>query len=301
MLTIGEVSKGGGSLEKRRVTVPDVVRMKSKGRKLVMVTAYDYPIARLADQAGVDIILVGDSVGTAVLGYRTTLPVTMAEMIHHTKAVARGVERALLVGDMPFMSYQPSKRDAIRNAGRFIKAGADAVKVEGGKEVEGIVKAIIEAGIPVMGHVGFTPQKISIIGGYKVQGREALSAKVILDDAKALEEAGVFSIVLELVTGEVAKLVTEQVKVPTIGIGSGPYCDGQVLVVNDIVGLTMWEGYRPKFIKQYASVGETILNALKTYSEEVKSGKFPAEEHTRHMPSEEYQRLLELLGRAKRS
>jgi len=255
-----------------------------------MITAYDYPTAVLVDQAGIDAVLVGDSVGMVMLGYSSTLPVTMGEMLHHVKAVVKGVRRAFIVGDMPFMSYNTSIRDSVRNAGLFMKAGCDAVKVEGGAEVVETVKAIVNAGIPVMGHIGLTPQRYALLGGYRVQGRDVKTAERVINDAKMLEEAGVFAIVLELVASEVAKIITEELNIPTIGVGSGPYCDGQVLVVTDILGLTMWTE-KPKFVKQYINLSETILNVLKSYREDVKSGRFPTDDYSYHMDNEEFRKL----------
>jgi 3-methyl-2-oxobutanoate hydroxymethyltransferase len=277
-------------METQKTTIPDLIEKKRQGKKISMLTAYDYPTALLVDRAGIDMILVGDSVGMVVLGYQTTIPVTMDEMIHHTKAVTRGAHRALVVGDMPFMSYNTSEGDAIRNAGRFIKEGAaDAVKLEGGASVETVVRAIVRAGIPVMGHIGLTPQTISQLGGFRVQGKTAEGARRIIDDAKTLEEAGVFSIVLEAIPAELASRITESVKVPTIGIGAGTNCDGQVLVYQDMVGL--FDRFIPKFVKQYAQVGEIMLNAFRQFKEEVEKGVFPAEEHTYQIETGELDRI----------
>jgi 3-methyl-2-oxobutanoate hydroxymethyltransferase len=274
-----------------KVTIPELKEMKREGRKITMVTAYDYPTAILADQAGVDIILVGDSVGMVMLGYSSTLPVTMSEMIHHAKAVVRGVKRAIVIGDMPFMSYNASIKEAVKNAGKFLKVGCDAVKVEGGAEIAETIRAIVDAGIPVMGHIGLTPQRFALLGGYKLQGRDAASARKIIEDAKALEKAGAFSVLLELTTVEVAKIITEELTIPTIGIGAGPYCDGQVLVVTDILGLTMWTP-TPKFAKQYVNLSQIILNALKNYVNDVRELKFPTEEHSYHMEKGEFEKLV---------
>ena len=280
-----------------KVTIPRLLKMKQRGEKITMITAYDYPTARLADEAGVDIILVGDSVGMVVLGYPSTLPVTMEEMLHHTRAVARAVKRALLVGDMPFLSYQASVEEAIRNAGLFMKAGCDAVKLEGGAEMADTIKAIIRAGIPVMGHIGLTPQRAAMLGGYRIQGRTAESAKKLLEDAKALEEAGVFAILLEFTAAEVAKMITEEVSVPTIGIGAGPHCDGQVLVFHDVVGLTL--GMEPpKFSKRYVNLSELILKALREFCEDVRTGRFPTEEHSFFMKEGEFEKLKAMLGKS---
>lgn len=273
-----------------KVTIPQLMEMKREGRKITMVTAYDYPTALLADQAGIDIILVGDSVGMVVLGYQSTLPVTMREMIHHVKAVVRGAKRALVIGDMPFMSYNASIKEAIKNAGAFLKVGCDAVKLEGGAEMEKTVKAIVDAGIPVMGHIGLTPQRYTLLGGYKVQGRDAASARKVIEDAKALERSGAFAVLLEFVTAEVAKIVTEELTIPTIGIGAGAYCSGQVLVITDILGLTMWTP-TPKFAKQYVNLSEIILNALRNYVDDVRIGKFPTDDHSYHMDKGEAEKL----------
>ncbi|MFH1225633.1 MAG: 3-methyl-2-oxobutanoate hydroxymethyltransferase [Candidatus Diapherotrites archaeon] len=264
-------------LEAKKVTVPAVMQMKGSA-PIVCLTAYDYTTARMVDEAGIDIILVGDSLGGVVLGYENTIPVKMEEMLHHTLAVSRGARRALVVGDMPFMSYQASDEDAVRNAGRFVKeAGAHAVKIEGGTEMCPRVKAIVNAGIPVMGHIGLTPQSINKFGGYKVQGREEERAKQLVADAKALEEAGCFSVVLECVPSSPAKKITASVSIPTIGIGAGLDCDGQVLVIHDLLGLTPGE-FRPKFVKRYAQLGAHASEAIKKFAEEVRGKKFPEKE-----------------------
>ncbi len=250
----------------------------------------------LVDRAGVDIVLVGDSLGMVVLGYESTIPVTLEDIIHHTKAVSRTVKRALVVADMPFMTFNVSVEETIRNAGRLIKeGGAEAVKLEGGEEVKRVVKALVDAGIPVMGHIGLTPQRIAMYGGYHVRGKSVTVAKKLIRDAKALDEAGVFSIVLELMTAEVAKIITEEVSVPTIGIGAGPYCDGQVLVFHDMLGL--FERFTPRFVKKYANLSEIILNAVQEYVKEVKAGEFPSEEHSFYMKKQKYEKLLEALGK----
>ncbi len=265
--------------------------MKDRGERITMVATYDYLTARMVDRAGLDAVLVGDSVANVVLGYKNTLAVSMDEMIHHTKAVSRGVKRALAVGDMPFMSYQASTDDAIRNAGRFLKEGrAEAVKVEGGHGMVGKIRAIIESGVPVMGHLGLTPQWIHQFGGFKVRGRTESVARAILDDARKLEHAGVFSLVLECIPWQLAKLITEKVDIPTIGIGAGPYCDGQVLVLHDLVGLTGPQV--PRFVKRYAKLDDAVARALTDFKGEVKAGKFPRIEHSYDMPREEMQGLL---------
>lgn len=262
-----------------RVTTNSIMEMKKRREPIVMITAYDYPTAQMVDEAGVDIILVGDSLGMVVLGYENTLPVTMEEMMVFVKAVSRGAKRAMIVADMPFMSYQVSVEDAVRNAGRFIKeCGAHAVKLEGGMEIIEIVKRLTDIGIPVMGHIGLTPQSIHRIGGYRVQGRDQESRKKLIEDAKELEKVGCFSIVLEAVPMDLAREITESLSIPTIGIGAGPYCDGQVLVFHDLVGI--YTGFKPKFVKRYAMVRETIIEAVKKYREEVKNRIFPDEEHS---------------------
>lgn len=278
-----------------KVTIGTLLKMKSKSEKISMITAYDYPTAYLVDKAGIDIILVGDSVGMVVLGYSSTLPVTMDEMLHHTRAVVRGAKRAFIVGDMPFLSYNTGPEDAIYNAGLFMKAGCDAVKIEGGKEVAPIVKAVVEAGIPVMSHLGLTPQRAAQLGGYRLQGKTADSALKIIEDAKALTEAGAFSILLEFVPSELTKIITERFPIITIGIGAGPYCDGQVLVFHDVVGLTLWTE-TPKFAKKYSDLRPIIEKALKAYHEDVKSEKFPTKEHSYFMKEGEYEKLLSMLG-----
>jgi 3-methyl-2-oxobutanoate hydroxymethyltransferase len=244
-----------------------------------MVTAYDYPSALLADQAGMDMLLVGDSLGMVVLGYQSTVPVTMDEMVHHTRAVMRANPAALVVADLPFLSYQASVTDAVYNAGRLVKeGGADAVKLEGGRAMVPMVRAIVDAGIPVMGHLGLTPQSVVQLGGYRVQGREKDAADRIAADAEALVEAGVFSLVLECVPADLARRITAELPVPTIGIGAGPDCDGQVLVYHDLLGL--FDRFQPKFVKRYVNLGEAIVKALADYREEVRQGKFPGEEHS---------------------
>jgi len=277
-------------MERKKITPVDIQAMKREGRKITMLTAYDYPMALLEDRAGIDIILVGDSLAMTVLGYENTLPVTMDEMIHHTKAVARGAKHALILGDMPFMSYNCSEREAILNAGRFMKeAGADAVKLEGGASVKETVRAIVKAGIPVMGHIGLTPQTISMLGGFKVQGKDAQGAQKIIDDALQLEEAGAFSVLLEAVPAPIAKMVTERLSVPTIGIGAGLHCDGQVLVVHDMLGL--FDRFTPKFAKRYINLSEPILKAFETYIDEVRKGAFPTDQHSFHIDEKELSKI----------
>ncbi|MHB0976974.1 MAG: 3-methyl-2-oxobutanoate hydroxymethyltransferase [Candidatus Aquicultorales bacterium] len=267
---------------KNRVTTESLRRMRREGEPITVLTAYDYPTARLLDEAGIDILLVGDSLGNVVLGYETTLPVTMDDMLHHTKAVARGTQRALVVSDMPFLSYQSSVQKAIENAGAFLKtAGAHAVKLEGGAEVSATVRRIVEAGIPVMGHLGLTPQSVHQLGGFRLQAKEAAAAIKLVEDAQALQEAGAFSVVLEKIPSELARLVGERIEIPTIGIGAGPHCSGQVLVTNDILGL--YSEFAPKFVKKYADLSGIIKKAVMEYSSEVKSGAFPAAEHSFEM------------------
>jgi 3-methyl-2-oxobutanoate hydroxymethyltransferase len=261
------------------ITVRDVRAFKERGERFAMLTAYDAPSARLVDEAGIPLILVGDSLSMVVLGHDSTIPVTMEDMLHHTAAVARGASNALIVGDMPFMSYQSSVEEGVKNAGRFLKeAGANAVKLEGGGRVLEIVSRLVDSGIPVMGHLGLTPQSVNAFGGYRVQGRDAEAAHQLVQDAKDLEVAGAFAVVLEAVPSAVAKEVTGSLSVPTIGIGAGPHTDGQVLVLHDIVGLT--HGRAPRFVKRYADVGEAITGAARIFAEEVASGAYPAPEHT---------------------
>jgi 3-methyl-2-oxobutanoate hydroxymethyltransferase len=261
------------SAKAKRVTVPDIRAMKSQ-RRIGMLTAYDYPSARVVDQAGADVILVGDSLGMVILGYKDTLSVTMADMLHHTRAAARGTERALVVGDMPYLSYHLSIEETVRNAGEFIRAGAHAVKVEGGKPSRiRAVEAILDAEIPVMGHIGLTPQSVHSLGGFKVQGKGADDARRLIDEAIALDEAGCFSLVLECVPAELAAYITERISIPTIGIGAGPACDGQVLVFHDLLGL--YEGHTPKFVRRYADVATTMRDALAKYLDDVREGRFP--------------------------
>jgi 3-methyl-2-oxobutanoate hydroxymethyltransferase len=277
-------------MERKKITPVSVQEMKRAGKKITMLTAYDYPMALLEDRAGIDIILVGDSVGMTVLGYENTIPVTMDEMIHHTKAVSRGAKSALMIGDMPFMSYNTSEKDAIINAGRFMKeGGADAVKLEGGASVKDVVSTIVKAGIPVMGHIGLTPQTISMLGGFKVQGKDAKAAQKIIDDAVILEEAGAFSVLLEAIPAPIAKRITERLAVPTIGIGAGVHCDGQVLVVHDMLGL--FDRFTPKFVKKYVNLSESILKAFESYREDVLKGTFPTDQHSFHIDEKELSKL----------
>ena len=263
----------------KKLTIQDIIMMKQNGEKISMLTAYDASFAGLIDASGIEMVLVGDSLGMVLLGYDSTIPVTMEEMLHHCRAVNRGIKRVVMVGDMPFMSYQVSESEAITNAGRFLKeSGCDAVKLEGGTEMCDKVKAISLAGIPVMGHIGLTPQTASQLGGYKVQGRDADSARKLLQSARDLEASGAFSIVLECIPAELSEVITKAVSIPTIGIGAGKHCDGQVLVTHDMVG--MFEKFIPSFVKQYANLASQIKEAVATYNEEVKNGSFPSEEQS---------------------
>ncbi len=278
-------------MDRKKVTILDLQRKKEKGEKITMLTAYDYPTAMLVDRAGIDIILVGDSLAMVVLGHESTVAVTMDEMIHHCKAVSKGARYPLLVGDMPFLSYQVTVEKAIANAGRFLKEGGmDVVKLEGGQEMAATVKAIVDAGIPVMGHIGLTPQSISKLGGYKVQGRDVAAARKLLDDAVALEEAGCFAIILEAIPDRVAKLITGRVSIPTIGIGAGRDCDGQVLVLHDMIGL--FDRFTPRFVKRYTNIFPQVIEALESYRDEVLAGTFPTDEHSFHINDEVFEALL---------
>ncbi|HEV7239266.1 MAG TPA: 3-methyl-2-oxobutanoate hydroxymethyltransferase [Thermoanaerobaculia bacterium] len=272
--------------QRKRVTVPAVRAMKGKSR-VGMLTAYDYPSGRIADAAGADIILVGDSLGMVVLGYPDTLSVTVDDMLHHTRAVVRGSKSSLIVGDMPYLSYHVSVEESVRNAGRFIQAGAHAVKIEGAKPSRiKVIESILDAEIPVMGHIGLTPQSVNALGGFKLQGKNADAARHLLDEAVALERAGCFSIVLECVPSELAAMITEHVAIPTIGIGAGPSCDGQVLVFHDVLGI--YDGHTPKFVRQYAHIAQDMQAALEAYLADVRSGAFPDEEkESFHMASDE--------------
>jgi 3-methyl-2-oxobutanoate hydroxymethyltransferase len=277
-------------MSKDRVTTATFKKYRAEGKKITMLTAYDYPMAKLVDAAGIDAILVGDSLGNVVLGYGSTIPVTMDDMVHHVKAVARGVQRAMVVADMPFLSYHVSREESLRNAGRLLQeTGAQAVKMEGGREIAETVRAITGAGIPVMGHLGLTPQSIYQMGGYKVQGKDEEAARKLLEDARALEKAGAFSVVLECVPTPLAKLITESIGIPTIGIGAGPYCSGQVLVTQDMLGF--YGQFSPKFVKRYANLHETIMQGLQSYREEVESGAFPGPEHGFGMDEEVLKKL----------
>lgn len=264
---------------RNKITTRSIVELKARGEKIVMLTAYDYQTAVLVDRAGVEIILVGDSLGMVVLGYENTLPVTLEEIIHHLKAVNRARPRALLVADLPFMSYQAGVEDAVRNAGRLLKeGGAEAVKLEGGRRVGGVLRAILDADIPVMGHLGLTPQSLHHFGGYKVQGKDLESAEKLIAEAKFLEEEGCFAIVLEGIPASLAARITTSISIPTIGIGAGVDCDGQVLVVNDLLGVL--EDFAPKFVKRYAELGQEMSKAFARFIDDVKTGKFPETKHS---------------------
>jgi 3-methyl-2-oxobutanoate hydroxymethyltransferase len=284
-------------MSRKKVTILDIQKRKQNKMPVTMLTTYDFTAAILVDRADIDIILVGDSLGMVMLGYSGTTQVTMEEMLHHCKAVARGASGALLVGDMPFMSYQADVAEGVRNAGRFLKeAGMDCVKIEGGRETAATIRAIVQAGIPVMGHIGLTPQTVSQLGGFRIQGKTAASAQSLLEDALVLQEAGCFSVVLEAIPAAVASYISQQLIIPTIGIGAGVGCDGQVLVYHDLLGL--YDRLQPRFVKQYGAIGEAVTTAVQTYCEEVRSRKFPAEEHTYPMDeAEEAAFLAAVAGR----
>ena len=274
------------------MTVSRLLKMKEKVEKISMVTAYDYPTALLADEAGIDMILVGDSLGMVVLGYNNTVPVTVDDIVYHTKAVVRGAKSSFIVSDMPFMSYSISIEDAKRNAAKIIQfGGSDAVKLEGGKEVAPIIKSIVDMGIPVQAHIGLMPQRASVGGAYKVQAKDALTAMEMLEDALALEEAGAFSVVIEFVTAEAAEKITKNLKIPTIGIGAGPMCDGQVLLSHDLLGFYKKQ---PPFAKLYANLNETILRAFKDYKDDVKKQLYPSKKHSINMEIEESSKLKKI-------
>jgi 3-methyl-2-oxobutanoate hydroxymethyltransferase len=280
---------------RKKVTTLTYRQKKERGEIITMLTAYDYPTALAMDKAGVDSILVGDSLGMVVLGYENTLPVTMEEMLHHCRAVSRGAKTALLIGDMPFMSYQVSVEEATRNAGRFLQnGGMDAVKLEGGRERADAIRSIVGAGIPVMGHLGLTPQSVNQLGGFRAQGKTAVVAKRLVEDALILEGAGCFSIVLESVPARLAELISKKISIPTIGIGAGAGCDGQVLVTHDLLGL--FDRFTPKFVKKYANFHGEMQKAFGDYIEDVESKRFPAPEHTVEMDDNEWESLLKEIG-----
>ena len=291
-MTKEDIMAGG---ERKKVTTRTFAIKKQRGEPITMLTAYDYPTALAVDRAGIDSILVGDSLGMVVLGYENTLPVTMEDMLHHCKAVARGARAPLLIGDMPFMSFQGGWRQALENAGRFLKeAGMDAVKIEGGRGQAKTVRKIVGAGIPVMGHIGLTPQSVHAFGGFRAQGKTAEAAKALLEDALALEEAGIFSLVLEVVPKQLAELISQRLQIPTIGIGAGAGCDGQVLVTHDLIG--QFDRFTPKFVKQYANMHELMQQAFSAYKSEVEERSFPGEEHSIEMAEEEWEKLKGQLG-----
>ncbi len=265
----------------RKMTVPEVRSMKERGEKLVCLTAYDYCFARILDEAGIDLLLVGDSLGSVVQGHDSTLPVTVDDIIYHTRAVIRGRRRALVVSDMPFMTFQLGVDEAKRNAGRLIQeGGAESVKLEGGVTQAATIEALVKMGVPVMGHVGLTPQSVHQFGGYRIQGRGEADARAILDDAMAVEQSGAFAVVLEGIPVQLAREITQRVSIPTVGIGAGMHCDGQILVMHDMLGL--FDDFTPKFVKRYANLKETVGGAVRSYMEEVRTAAFPAEEHTFH-------------------
>jgi 3-methyl-2-oxobutanoate hydroxymethyltransferase len=280
--------------EIKRLTIPDLYAMRERGEKITFLTAYDYPMALLEDRAGVDLILVGDSVAMTVLGYDTTLPMTMDEMILFTKAVRRAAKRAFVIGDLPYMSYQASNEEAVHNAGRFMaECGTDAVKLEGGRRMAERVEAIVRAGIPVMGHIGLTPQSYTQLGGYRAQGRDAATAKALIDDALALQEAGAFAILLECIPAKVAEIIYDRLEILVLSLGSGPKADGQMMIVHDMLGL--FEKFTPKFVKRYVNLSEQILGAFKSFVEDVREGRFPQPEHLYNIPEEELEKLQRML------
>jgi 3-methyl-2-oxobutanoate hydroxymethyltransferase len=286
------MSKSSSPDERKKVTISTLQHKKERGEVITMLTAYDYATSLAMDRVGIDSILVGDSLGMVVLGYETTLPVTMEEMIHHCKAVARGAKYAFLIGDMPFMSYQASVEEAVRNAGRFLQeAGMDSVKLEGGRERRTTVEAIVGAGIPVMGHLGLTPQSVHQLGGYRAQGKTASAAQRLYEDALVLQDAGCYAIVVETIPTRLARFISEKLEIPTIGIGAGAGCDGQVLVTHDLLGL--FDRFTPRFVKQYADLHETMNEAFMHYKADVKGGIFPADEHGIDMPDEDWDAFLE--------
>lgn len=275
---------------KTKLTIPQFRQLKEQGKKFRMVTAYDYAFASLVDKTPIEMILVGDSLGMVVLGYDSTVPVTMEDMLHHIKPVVRGAKNTFIVGDLPFGSYNTSIPDAIRNANRIMQeGGADAVKLEGGSTVVNTVREMVNGGIPVMGHIGLTPQTATQLGGFKVQGKDAEAARKLVEDAQRLEEAGAFALVLECLPSPVAKMVSEKISIPTIGIGAGPHCDAQVLVIHDLLGL--FDRFTPKFVKKYAEINKSVVNALNQYAEEVDTQAFPGPEHSFGMKEEELKRL----------
>lgn len=283
-------------MEKQKLTVLDIKQKKDKREKISMLTAYDYGLASLLDEEEIDVILVGDSVGMVMLGYDSTVEVSMEEMLHHCKAVSRGVNRALIIGDMPFMSFNVSIEETIKNAGRFIKeGGCEAVKLEGGEEISDKVEGLDKAGIPVLGHIGLTPQTVTKLGGYKVQGKSVEKAKYLIRSSKALEKAGCFGIVLECVPSELSKIITEKIEIPTIGIGAGANCDGQVLVTQDLLG--MYGEFMPKFVKRYTNLRKKIKDSIKEYKKEVRNREFPSQENEFSMPENSLAEIKKFLER----
>lgn len=281
----------------KKLTIFDLQAKVDRGEKVFQVTAVDFPTAQLVDQSGVDCILIGDSLGMTALGYSSTVPVTMDEMVHHAKAISRAAKRAILVGDLPLGAYHACAEDAVNSAMRMVKeGGADVVKLEGGEDFAPMAAAVVRAGIPVMAHIGLTPQLMSKLGGFKVQGKDAIAGVQLLKDALAMEQAGCFAIVLEAIPDRVAQIITERLRIPTIGIGAGPHCDGQNLVLHDMVGL--FDRFTPKFVKRYANCWEVIGKALKDFQEDVRSGGFPQAEHSFAMKEDEYQALLRQLPKA---
>jgi len=284
--------------ERKKITTLTLRQKKARGEPITMLTAYDYATALAVDRAGIDSILVGDSLGMVVLGYANTLPVTMQDMLHHCRAVARGAQYALLIGDMPFMSYQASADEAVRNAGRFLQEGGmDAVKLEGGRERAEAVRGIVGAGIPVQGHLGLTPQSVHQLGGFRTQGKTAAAARRLIEDAEILQEAGCFSLVLEAIPARLARLVSERLEIPTVGIGAGVGCDGQVLVTHDLLGL--FDRFTPRFVKKYADLHAVMAEAFGEYRAEVEARSFPAEAHSVEMPEEDWSALQQLLSSGK--
>ncbi len=295
MSTIPNISSESLVTHRKKITTKVFQQKKDRGDPISMLTAYDYPTSLIMDRAGIDSILVGDSLGMVVLGYENTLRVTMEEMLHHCRAVARGAQFALLIGDMPFMSYQVSVEEAVRNAGRFLQEGGmDAIKLEGGRERADSIRAIISAGIPVVGHIGLTPQSVNLIGGFRAQGKTAAAAKHLYEDALLLQDAGCFSLVLESVPGRLAELISEKLDIPTIGIGAGSGCDGQVLVTHDLLGL--FDRFTPKFVRKYANFFSEMERAFNEFISDIDAGSFPAAEHTVDMPDEEWMILMAEIG-----
>jgi 3-methyl-2-oxobutanoate hydroxymethyltransferase len=279
---------------KKKTMIPEFLSMKQDGKKFTMVTAYDYALATQVNKTDIEMILVGDSAAMVMLGYQSTVPIDLDTLLILAKAVVKGAPNTFIVGDMPFLSYEVSKEKAIENAGRFMKeAEVDCVKLEGGKRMADTVAAMVKAGIPVMGHIGLTPQSSSQLGGFRVQGKDLIAAERLLEDALSLEQAGAFSIVLEGIPNPVAQIITERLKIPTIGIGAGPFCDAQVLVIHDLLGL--FERFVPKFVKQYAQIGQDIVKALSTFDKEVKTGAFPDEEHSYHLKAEQEKEIIKHL------